>query len=178
MVVDGRIGFIGGACVGDYWMGNAEYKPLWRDTHYRVEGPVVAQIQRVFETNWRQVTGDALPETGFPEPAPAGISLAHCFQSGPGEGEANSRLTFLESIRAAKSDIRIAHSYFVPDRESVRALVEASRRGVRIEIMTPGVIDANDERRASRSKWVSLQNSHRGWRLGPCRLGELRSPLL
>ena len=156
MVVDGRIGFIGGACVGDRWMGDAEHKPLWRDTHYRVEGPVVAQMQRVFATNWKQETGEELPGSAFTELAPAGRAAAQCFQSGPGEGEGNARLALLESIRAARTDIRIAHSYFVPDRQSLRALLEARKRGVRVEIMTPGVIDANVVRRASRSKWEEL----------------------
>ena len=156
MVVDGRVGFIGGACVGDRWLGDAERKPLWRDTHYRVEGPVVAQIQGAFATNWEQVTGEFLPGEAFPELTPAGPAQAHCFQSGPGEGPLHSRLALLEAIRAAKHDVRLAHSYFVPDRESVEVLLAARQRGVRIEIMTPGVIDANVVRRASRSKWERL----------------------
>jgi cardiolipin synthase len=156
MVVDGRVAFIGGACIGDDWLGNAEHEPLWRDTHYRVEGPVVAQIQRVFETNWRQLTEQPLPDSFFPQLPQIGVLPVQCFESGPGEGKLNAKLTALESIRAATNDIRLAHCYFVPDRESVRVLLDARKRGVRVEIMTPGVIHANVVRRASRSKWKDL----------------------
>lgn len=156
MIVDGRIGFIGGACIGDHWLGNAEHEPLWRDTHYQVEGPVVAELQRAFEANWKLMNDEALPRNFYPPLQPAGRSAAQCFSSGPHEGAQRARFTFLESIHAAKKNIRIAHSYFVPDAPSIRALVEARRRGVRVEIMTPGRIHANVVRRASRSRWRKL----------------------
>ncbi len=157
MVVDGRIGFIGGACVGDTWLGNAEREPLWRDTHYRVEGPVVAQIQRAIQTNWFQMTGETFAgEFFFPALVSAGPSAADCFCSGRHEGRHNAHRSYLEAIRAARKSIRLEHSYFVPDRVSIRALVEARQRGVRVEIITPGVIHANVVRRASRSRWEPL----------------------
>ncbi|HMJ90440.1 MAG TPA: phospholipase D-like domain-containing protein [Candidatus Acidoferrum sp.] len=157
MVVDGRIGFIGGACVGDTWLGNAEREPLWRDTHYRIEGPVVAQIQRTIQTNWFEMTGQCFPEAKrAPSLENAGRSVADCFCSGPNEGRHNAHQSYVEAIRAAKKSIRLQHSYFVPDRSSIRALVAARERGVRVEVMTPGVIHANVVRRASRSLWEPL----------------------
>jgi cardiolipin synthase A/B len=156
-VVDGRIGFIGGACIGDTWLGNAEREPLWRDTHYRVEGPVVAQIQRVIQTNWSQMAVEPFAgEKFFPELKPVGQSAADCFCSGPKEGRHNAQRSYIEAIRAARQTIRLEHSYFVPDRVSIRALIEARKRGVRVEIITPGVIHANVVRRASRSRWEPL----------------------
>jgi cardiolipin synthase A/B len=156
MVVDGRVGFIGGACVGDKWLGNAEHEPLWRDTHYRVEGPVVAQIQCAIQTNWLEMTKEMFPPAFFPQLTPVGRSTASCFCSGPEEGRHNAHQSYIQSIRAAQKSIRLQHSYFVPDRHSIRALVEARHRGVRVQIITPGVIDANVVRRASRSLWEPL----------------------
>jgi cardiolipin synthase len=157
MVVDGRTGFIGGACVGDTWLGNAEHEPLWRDTHYRVRGPVVAQIQQVIQTNWFQMTGEFFPEKKFfPALPPEGDAVADCFSSGPREGRHNAQRSYLEAIRAARRSIRLAHSYFVPDGVSIAALVAARKRGVDVQIITPGVIHANVVRRASRSRWEPL----------------------
>jgi len=157
MIVDGRVGFIGGVCVGDSWLGNAEREPLWRDTHYWVEGPVVAQLQHVFATNWKQTQKEILAgEELFPEITAKGAMRAQCFQSGPGEGEKNARAAYLNAINAARTSIRVGHSYFVPDNASIRALVAARQRGVRVEIITPGVIHANIVRRASRSRWRKL----------------------
>jgi cardiolipin synthase len=157
MVVDGRVGFIGGACVGDTWLGNAEREPLWRDTHYRVEGPVVAELQRTIQTNWFQMTQRIFAgEKYYPVLTNAGHSVADCFCSGPYEGRHNAYYSYVEAIRAAKKSIRLEHSYFVPDRQSIRALVEARQRGVRVQIITPGVIHANVVRRASRSRWEQL----------------------
>lgn len=157
MVVDGQIGFIGGACISDSWLGDAEQEPLWRDNHYRVEGPVVAEIQRAIETNWWQMTDEPFCGAKFYPPIqPKGNVLADCFCSGRGEGRHNAHNSYLEAIRAAKRTIRLEHSYFVPDRVSIGALVEARQRGVRVEIITPGIIHANVVRRASRSRWERL----------------------
>jgi len=60
MVVDGRIGYTGGAGIGDEWRGDAQDPKHWRDTHFRIEGPVVAQVQAAFIENWIEVTGRVL----------------------------------------------------------------------------------------------------------------------
>jgi cardiolipin synthase A/B len=157
LVVDGVTGFTGGACLADAWMGNAGSKKLWRDSHFRVDGPAVAQLQGVFMDNWIQTQHEVLhgPEY-FPELNPAGPAYARCYKTGPRDGVEAARLVYLYSIAAARSNIRIAHSYFVPDALLVDSLLAAHARGVKIEVITPGIIDANVVRRASRARWDEL----------------------
>jgi cardiolipin synthase len=157
LVVDGSLGFIGGICIADEWLGNATEHTHWRDTEFRVEGPVVGEMQGVFMDNWMRCTSKVLhgPDY-FPQLESKGDSLAQCFKAGPDDGAENARLLYLYSIAAARKSIRLSHSYFVPDNLAVDALVAAAKRGVQIEIITPGIIDWNMVRRAARSRWDAL----------------------
>ena len=158
LVVDGVVGFTGGVGIADQWMGDAEDAEHWRDSHYRVEGPAVAQIQGAFIDNWSETRGEVLhgPEY-FPDLPPAGRTVAHIFHSSPGEGSASVRLMYLLAIAAARRSIRIAASYFVPDDLVTRMLVEARERGVEVEVLLPGRhIDQKLVRHASRARWEPL----------------------
>ena len=157
LVVDGTVGFTGGACLADEWLGNADSKKLWRDTHFRVEGPAVAQLQGIFMDNWIQTQHEVMhgPEY-FPVLPRAGDTFARSYKTGPDDGIESARLVYLYSIAAARKSIRIAHSYFVPDNLTIETLLAARERGVKIEIITPGIIDANVVRRASRARWDEL----------------------
>lgn len=159
LIVDGRVAFTGGVGIADKWTGNARTKDEWRDSHYRVEGPVVAQMQSAFLDNWIEGTGRVLHgEAYFPEQAasPDG-ARAQMFKSAPGEGSESVRLMYLLSISAARKSIRIAASYFVPDDLAVEMLVAARKRGVRVEVIVPGKeIDTELVRKASRSRWGDL----------------------
>ena len=90
LVVDGETGFTGGVGIADQWTGHAQDPEHWRDSHYRVQGPVVAQMQAVFMDNWIKVSGDVLhgPEY-FPPLQPVGAGKAHVFSSSP-SGEAKA----------------------------------------------------------------------------------------
>lgn len=157
LVVDGRIGFIGGICIGDTWLGDATLPTHWRDTEYMIEGPAVNQLQGVFTDNWMRSTSEVLHGLKyFPVLQPQGDSVAQFFKSGPHDGAENARLLYLYSIAAARKNIRIAHSYFVPDNLAVEMLVAAARRGVKVEVIAPGIIDWNIVRRAARSRWDKL----------------------
>jgi hypothetical protein len=82
LVVDGAVGFTGGVCIADEWAGNARYKEEWRDTHFRVEGPVVAQLQRAFAASWLRTDGEVLfGEKFYPALEPEGNMLAQSFHS-------------------------------------------------------------------------------------------------
>lgn len=159
LIVDGRVGFTGGVGIADKWNGNARTKEEWRDSHYRVEGPVVAQMQSAFLDNWIEGTGRVLHgDAYFPEQAVSSEAVrAQMFKSAPGEGSESVRLMYLLSISAARKSIRIAASYFVPDDLAVEMLVAARKRGVRVEVIVPGKeIDTELVRKASRSRWGDL----------------------
>jgi cardiolipin synthase A/B len=158
LVVDGRIGFTGGAGIGDEWGGDARNPGEWRDTHYRVEGPAVAQMQAAFMENWIEVTGQVLhgPEY-FPPLAQAGGELAQFFISSPGGGGESMQVLYLLSIASAARSIDLSAAYFVPDDNEVRMLVAAAKRGVRVRIIVPGPeTDSPVVRHASRSTWGEL----------------------
>ena len=158
LIVDGTVGFTGGAGIADVWVGNAQDPDHWRDSHFKIEGPVVAQCQAAFMDNWMKMRSRVLQsQQYFPEVAPAGSHRAQVFMSSPSEGSESARLMYLLSIASAAESIRIASAYFVPDDLSVRTLVDARRRGVTVEIIVPGEhIDTEVTRRAGRSRWGPL----------------------
>ncbi|MCC2659088.1 MAG: cls [Panacagrimonas sp.] len=158
LIVDGRVGFTGGVGIADEWTGHAQDPSHWRDTHYRVEGPVVAQMQAVFLANWTKVSGKVLHgEAYFPELEPAGPVRAQVFSSSPANGADGMRLMVLMAITAAERSIRLAGAYFVPDERALGALVAARQRGVHVQVITPGPnVDARTVRWASRARWGAL----------------------
>jgi cardiolipin synthase A/B len=158
LVVDGRIGFTGGVGIADQWLGNAEGPEHWRDSHFQLEGPAVAQMQAAFMDNWIETRSVVLHgDDYFPALEPVGPHVAQVFKSSSTEASESARLMYLLSIASASRSVRIANAYFVPDRLSVETLVAAQRRGVRVEIIVPGRhTDAAVVRRASRSRWGPL----------------------
>jgi len=158
LVVDGKIGFTGGVGVADLWAGNAEDPEHWRDAHFRVEGPVVAQMQAVFIDNWMKTTGDVLTgEDYFPALEPVGDSPAQMFSSSPSGGSESMQLMYLLAMAAAEHTIDLSAAYFVVDEHTSRAMVEAAKRGVKVRVIVPGRhIDAEAVRQASRGQWGPL----------------------
>ena len=158
MVVDGRVGFTGGVGIADEWQGNGDKPNEWRDNHYRVEGPVVAQLQAAFLDNWMQSTGKVLDrDIYFPRLDPTGEDYAQVFRSSSTGGSENMQLMVLLSISAAAKNIRMETPYFVPDDLTINTLVEARRRGAKVEIIVPGRhIDTPFVRGASRARWGKL----------------------
>ena len=158
LVVDGRVGFTGGVGIADKWSGNAQDPEHWRDSHFQLEGPAVAQMQAAFLDNWMKAQSKVLHgEDYFPEMEPAGSSYAQVFKSSPREGSESVRLMYLLSIASARQRLLIANSYFVPDDLAIEAFVAAQKRGVDVEIIVPGTkIDSELTRKASRSRWGDL----------------------
>jgi len=158
LVVDGTTGFTGGVGIADNWLGHAQDPDHWRDSHFRLEGPAVAQMQAAFVDNWIESTGTVLHGNDyFPELEPVGSQQAQMFKSSANEASESVRLMYLLSIASAEESVRIANAYFVPDALAVDTLVAARRRGVRVEIIVPGPhIDTAIVRKASRSRWEPL----------------------
>jgi len=158
LVTDGRIGFTGGVGVAMQWTGKAQGPEHWRDTHFEVEGPVVAQMQSVFIDNWIKVTGVVLhgPDY-FPALEQAGSSAAQMFSSSPTGGSESMQLMYLLALTAASQSIDLSAAYFVPDDLTMQALVDAVKRGVRLRIIVPGEhMDHDTVRSASRAAWGPL----------------------
>ena len=158
LVVDGKIGFNGGVGIADPWTGHAQDPQHWRDTHFRVEGPVVAQMQSAFLDNWIEVSGHVLHGAAyFPPIEPVGAHTAQVFTSSPGGGAESLQLMYLLSIAAAKESVRLSMAYFVPDNVAVNTLVAARKRGLRVQLLVPGpYMDRQALRRASRFEWGPL----------------------
>jgi len=158
LVVDGQVGFTGGVGIATQWTGHAQDPAHWRDSHFQVEGPVVAQLQSVFIDNWIKVTGNVLyGPTYFPLLVGAGGHAAQMFSSSPSGGSESMQLMYLLAITAASRSIDLSAAYFVPDALTLRALVEAQKRGVKLRIIVPGEhIDSDAVRGASRANWGPL----------------------
>ncbi len=158
LVVDGRIGFTGGVGIADQWEGSAEDPEHWRDMHFRIEGPAVAQIQAAFNDNWIKTTGEVLSgPTYFPSLEPVGEMPAHMFVASPSGGSESMHLMYLMSIAAAEKSIDLAAAYFVPDPLVIGALIGARERGVRVRVLLPGEeIDSAAVRVSSRATWGAL----------------------
>nr|WP_051110008.1 phospholipase D-like domain-containing protein [Massilia niastensis] len=158
LVIDGKIGFTGGVGIADQWRGTAQDKDHWRDSHYRVEGPVVGQIQAVFNDNWTKATGAVLDGPDyFPELKPEGTIPAQMFSSSPTGGSESMHLMYLMSITAARRTIDLSAAYFVPDDLTIRTMIAAAKRGVRVRLITPGkIIDSDLVKAASRERWPEL----------------------
>jgi cardiolipin synthase len=142
MVVDGKIGFIGGAGIADHWRVGDGDRPRWRDTMYRLDGPAVAQLQGTFAENWLEASGDILTGAGyFPPLQPgAGSSYAMVVDSSPSAGRSTrARSLFQVLIASARRNIEITTPYFLPDDGVIEELRRAvQERGVAVRIVTPG----------------------------------------
>jgi cardiolipin synthase len=158
LVIDGKVGFTGGVGIADEWSGDARGSSEWRDSHYRVEGPVVAQMQAAFLDNWMKTRAVVLHgDDYFPELEEKGGLRCQMFKSSPMEGSESARLMFNLSITSAEESIRIGNAYFVPDDLTTETLIEAARRGVSVKILVPGSrIDSGLVRHASRNRWGDL----------------------
>lgn len=158
LVIDGKVGFTGGVGIADCWNGHGESPDHWRDMHYRIEGPVVAQLQSAFLDNWMKTTEHVIDgEEYFPPLTPVGSQKAQVFKSSIRGGSESVELMYLLSIAAARKTVRIGIAYFVPDDLVIQSLVDATHRGVSVEIIVPGYnTDEKIVRRASRSRWGEL----------------------
>ena len=158
LVVDGATGFTGGVGIAPKWTGNGQDADHWRDSHFRIEGPVVAQMQAVFMENWLKVSGLVMHgDAYFPMLARVGDTDAQVFSSSPSGGSESMQLMYQLSITAASKSIDLSSAYFVPDELTSKALTDALKRGVKVRIITPGeIIDTETVRAASRGTWGPL----------------------
>lgn len=158
LVVDGRVAFTGGVGVGDPWQGHAQDPDHWRDAHFRIEGPAVAQFQAAFNDNWIKTTGEVLNGADyFPPLQKSGDMDSHLFISSPAGGSESMHLMYLMAIAASERSIDLQAAYFIPDELITKALIAARHRGVRIRVVVPGKnTDSDAARFASKAGWGPL----------------------
>jgi len=158
IVMDGRIGFVGGAAVSAKWKGNVSNRHEWRDSMTRVTGPMVGGIQSAFAENWVYCTGEVLAGPRFfPSldrgPGISGVSVV----SSPSDSLQPIRLLFWLSFMNARKRLWICNSYFIPDLRLRKAVIERARHGVDVRILVPGNhTDAVPVQAAGRSYYNEL----------------------
>ncbi len=149
LIVDGIVAFTGGVNISAVYSsrlsGRMESnKPSipWRDTDVQIEGPAVAEFQKLFLDTWERQKGAILSERNyFPKPKAQGDSLVQAVGSSPG---AENRLTFIMYVSAitfSENSLHLTNAYFVPDDETMKALGDAARRGVDVKIILPRISD-------------------------------------
>jgi cardiolipin synthase len=153
LIVDGTIAITGGVNISQAYSGSLSGTDVkeekagrevfpWRDTDVQIEGPAVAEFQKLFLDTWQRQKGPKLPERNyFPDLKEVGQDLVAVVGSVPGEMKRTTFIMYISAITFAEKTIYMTNSYFVPDRQTVKALSDAARRGVDVEIILPSVSD-------------------------------------
>ncbi|MBC7735573.1 MAG: cardiolipin synthase [Bacteriovorax sp.] len=152
LVVDGRIAFLGGINIssvysgGSFSRGNRPHTDgslAWRDTDIELQGPVVAEFQKLFLATWAAQKGDALPTRNyFPPPVSAGREVVRAIGSSPDEPFSQIYATLLSAIGSAETSVHVTNAYFVPDPQLLAALEAAAARGVDVQLILPSQTDS------------------------------------
>jgi cardiolipin synthase len=158
VVVDGKMAFSGGVNIGDEYRGRMPGIGVWRDTHFRMEGPAALALQRVFFQDWFFATGEGVDPTPFfpANASPPGDATVAIVPSGPDtRTEAIHRL-FFAAIAGARERVYITTPYFVPDAPMVVALQVAAMRGVDVKLILPSRSNHRVTFHAGRSFYAEL----------------------
>ena len=154
LIVDGQTGFTGGMNIrhGNV-LGDKPKNPV-QDLHFRVEGPVVSELQEAFANDWAFTTEEILDgETWFPELKESGNVIARVIPDGPDADFENARWTLLAALAEAQTSIQVLTPYFLPDNALITALNLAALRGVRVDIILPAKNNLPFVHWASRAMW-------------------------
>lgn len=139
LIIDGCIGFTGGAGIADHWTGDAHDDEHWRDLMIRIEGPAVRPLQTGWAHNWLECTSEMVTGPDFyPSIEEAGPLHLQTIMSSPETGASAARVMYYLAISAARRTIDIANPYFVPDHVSIDLFRQAVKRGVRVRVMVAG----------------------------------------
>jgi cardiolipin synthase A/B len=157
MVVDGMVGFTGGMNVREGYWHELARRIEGTDLHFRISGPVVAELQEVFALDWTFTTGERLVgERWFPEIQPAGATLARGIADGPDIDYEKVTSTILGAIAIAHETVYIITPYFIPDQRLLSSLAVAAQRGVDVVIILPAKVNLVMVQWASTAFWYEL----------------------
>ena len=139
IVIDGRIGFTGGAAVSNKWRGDTRTPKEWRDSMTRVTGPLVSGVQSAFAANWVYVCGEVIAGPRFYPPAEnGGPACGLSVVSSPSDAQQPIRMLIWLSFVNARRRLWIASSYFIPDLQLRKAVMDRARAGVDVRVLVPG----------------------------------------
>lgn len=166
LIVDGRSAFLGGVNISSVYSGgsfsrHSKARPggalPWRDTHLQIDGPVVAEFQKLFLDTWQRQKGEPLaPREFFPQLQPQGREVVRAIGSSPDDAFSVIYVTLLSAINSAETEIMLTNAYFVPDPQLLDALKTAVARGVDVRLMLPGTTDSALVFHAGRSYYDEL----------------------
>ena len=166
LVVDGQTAFVGGINISSVnSAGSAARRPAkaagngvaWRDTQIQIEGPVVAEVQKLFMQTWEKQRGEPLaPRTYFPELKAQGNEIVRAIGSTPDDPYSLIYLTLISAIGNAERQVYLTNAYFVPDPQLLKALVDAAGRGVDVRLLLPSHSDSELVFQAGRSHYSGL----------------------
>ncbi len=156
-IIDGTTAFAGGVNIADEYSGYGKNAEQWRDLGVRIDGPAVAELQRLFRTSWEDEGGE-VPASWSEAVVPAwsGDAEVMIVSGGPHHNRSFIRSAFRMAISGASESIRIANPYFVPGPRIVRSLLRAVAKGVRVQLMLPAISDVPLVRLVSRSYYAPL----------------------
>jgi cardiolipin synthase A/B len=177
MVIDGKVAFVGGINISSVYSSSSSGSSLsgsasgsardddkksaedipWRDTHIRIEGPVVAEFQKLFLTTWQAQKGEPLENENYlPKQQIKGDDVVRAIGSSPNAPYSQIYVTLISAINSAETSIYITNAYFVPDPQLKEALKNAAARGVDVKMILPGKTDSDLVWYASRSHYTDL----------------------
>jgi cardiolipin synthase A/B len=170
LIVDGHTAFLGGINISSVYSGGSSGKPkrvaagtdadaalAWRDTDLQLQGPVVAELQKLFVAAWQSQQGPQLAPRNYFPPLPAvGTQVVRAIGSSPEEAYSLIYATLLSAIGSAETSVRITNAYFVPDPQLLAALMAAAARGVEVTLILPSRTDSWLVFHAGRSHYAQL----------------------
>jgi len=165
LIVDGQIAFVGGINISSVYSSSSfsrlkavkNNKLPWRDTHLQMEGPVVADFQKLFMATWLAQKGDTLADKNyFPALVTQGSEVVRAIGSSPDEAYSQIYVTLISAINSAETQIFLTNAYFVPDVQLLAALKAAVQRGVDVRLLLPNKSDSNLVYYTSRSFYDEL----------------------
>lgn len=138
LLVDDREAFTGGMNIGDRHLAEVQPGQGTRDLQFRVRGPVLAQLERIFLDDWEAACGERMPGICLDLPPRSdGDACCRCISDGPNDDLDKIALTLMGAISAAREEILIVTPYFLPSREMIASLQSAALRGVKVRILLP-----------------------------------------
>jgi cardiolipin synthase len=167
LIIDGKVAIIGGINISEVYSSRlfrrkkSDKAPIhWRDTDIQVEGPAVAEFQKLFLETWLTQKGPKISERNyFPDLKEKGNALVRVIGSTPGQTNRIPFVVYVSAIFFAEHSIHMTNAYFIPDDQILKALTDAARRGVDVKIILPGVTDSRLALYAQRYYYSKLLKS-------------------